>query len=178
MQADVIIILGYPVKNTDKLSDILLSRLDMGIDLFRYGYAKKIILSGAAVHNNLVEAEVMAAYCIKNSVPEDALILERKARNTYENALYSVRLMKQLNYNSAIVVTSSFHKQRAHYLFSRFIAKYGVEAAPFPNSFTFLRKAIFLFRERLMMLWYVFMGNEWLYNHTTKQLKNRRTKFK
>ncbi|MEZ5015785.1 MAG: YdcF family protein [Flavipsychrobacter sp.] len=176
MQADVIVILGYPVKSTDTLNDVLLSRLDKGIDLFRYGFARKIIVSGAAVHNNIVEAEVMAAYCIKNEIPPESLILERKARNTYENALYSVRLMKQLNYNSAIVVTSSFHKQRADYLFSRFIAHYSVEGAPFPKSFTFLRKTLFLVREKLMMLWYIFMGNEWLYNHTTKQLKSRRTK--
>lgn len=176
--SDVIIILGYPVNNSAQLSDVLYSRLDYGVKLFHSGFAKNVILTGAAVNNSYVEAEAMAAYCIKKGIPAESIILEKKARNTYENALYCSRLMKQMNMSKAIIVTSIFHKERAKYLFSKFITEYEVSAAGFPESFPFMKQLLFLFKEKLIMLWYIFIGDEWLYKHTTKQLKQRRNRIR
>ncbi len=172
---NAIIILGYPSRKAEELSSILHTRLDLGIKLYKEYSNAKVIVSGAAVHNSLVEAEIMAAYCVRNGVDSDDIFLEKKARNTYENALYTTRLMRSLNIKKATIVTSIFHKKRSKYLFQRHLTDFEIKAANFPSDFPWYKKLLFTLREQLVMLWYIFIGDEWLYKHTTKQLKQRRT---
>lgn len=152
--SDAIIILGYPAKSSHKPGPILRSRLDKGIELYKQGLAKKVVLTGAAVRNANIEAEVMAEYCKRNGIDEDALILEKKAYNTYENALYTRKIMKAQKLRTGIVVTSDFHIPRARYIFRHFAKDLQFEPAPYPVNTFPLSKYYFLFRERLIM-WYL-----------------------
>lgn len=151
---DTIIILGYPSKREGQPSAILRSRLDKGIELYNNGVAKNIILTGSAVRNRNIEAEVMADYCIKAGVPADKLMLEKKAQNTYENALFARKIMKAHRYRTGTIVTSDFHIHRAKFIFKHFAQDLQFIAAPYPQDAPLLLKYYFMLREK-MIIWYL-----------------------
>lgn len=61
------------------------------------------------------EAEFLASVLIKNGVPEEDVIREEKATNTYENAIYSKELLREMKFRikSAIICPQAFHARRA-----------------------------------------------------------------
>ena len=61
------------------------------------------------------EAEFLASVLIKNGVPEENVIKEERATYTYENAIYSKELLRDmgLDIKSAIICPQAFHARRA-----------------------------------------------------------------
>jgi hypothetical protein len=61
------------------------------------------------------EAEFLASVLIKNGVPDEDVIREEKATNTYENAIYSKELLREMKFRikSAIICPQAFHARRA-----------------------------------------------------------------
>ena len=61
------------------------------------------------------EAEFLASVLIKNGVPEENVIKEERATNTYENAIYSKELLREMKFRikSAIICPQAFHARRA-----------------------------------------------------------------
>lgn len=61
------------------------------------------------------EAEFLASVLIKNGVPKEDVIKEEKATNTYENAIYSKELLREMKFRikSAIICPQAFHARRA-----------------------------------------------------------------
>lgn len=149
---NVLIILGYPANNEGEPGPILKSRLDKGVELFNAGGFDKMIVTGAAVYNNYVEAQVMAAYCIKKGVNADDIIMEPRARNTFENARMARDIMRRNGYSYATVVTSSFHEIRARYFFSKHIEHIKLVTAPFPEKFPFAKRLIYSAKEYIILM--------------------------
>jgi uncharacterized SAM-binding protein YcdF (DUF218 family) len=54
------------------------------------------------------------------------LILEKRSRNTYENAKYVKPLLQDGRYDTVVLVTSSYHMRRAKLAFNRL----GMEVRP------------------------------------------------
>ena len=54
----------------------------------------------------------MRKYAVAEGVAPEDIILETKAANNYENVLYCLELMTDLEYSSAIVITSPFNVLR------------------------------------------------------------------
>ena len=60
------------------------------------------------------EARLLAKVLADCQVPEEDIILEEKARNTYENALYSQKILTKIFPNQTyLLITSAFHTPRA-----------------------------------------------------------------
>lgn len=61
------------------------------------------------------EAEFLASVLVKNGVPKEDVIKEEKATNTYENAIYSKELLRDMGFyiKSAIICPQAFHARRA-----------------------------------------------------------------
>lgn len=113
------------------------NRLSQTVDLYYQGKIKKIILSGGngnIVGNQENEAINAAAYLKRIGIPEEAIIIDKKARNTHENFKYSKELLNQNGeIANILVITSAFHVPR-----SRLIAKKaGVACDFFPTDFYF-----------------------------------------
>ena len=66
------------------------------------------------------EAEFLASVLIKNGVPEENVIKEERATNTYENAIYSKELLREMKFRikSAIICPQAFHARRAFMTYS------------------------------------------------------------
>ena len=66
------------------------------------------------------EAEFLASVLIKNGVPEENVIKEERATNTYENAIFSKELIKEMGneVKTAILCPQAFHARRAFMTYS------------------------------------------------------------
>jgi uncharacterized SAM-binding protein YcdF (DUF218 family) len=111
--SDVIIVLGAHLWG-DQPSPLLRYRLDQGIALYRQGYGKHIIVSGAQGDDELTtEAYAMATYLRRHNIPKGIIYLEENSYSTYENIKYSKEIMDREGFHNAIIVTNTFHLYRA-----------------------------------------------------------------
>jgi uncharacterized SAM-binding protein YcdF (DUF218 family) len=127
---DAIIVLGYPADRDGNPTPEMLARVTEGVHEYERGVAPRLILSGAAAHNQFVEARVMAATAHAQGIPESAIFEEPQARDTIQNACYAARIMKAHGWRSAEVVSSASHLPRAGIIFNEYPLEWRTHAAP------------------------------------------------
>ncbi len=66
----------------------------LAVALYRAGLAPTLLFTGGAVHNQHVEAQVMAELAVAHGVPAAAIAVETQARDTFENARYCRQIMQ------------------------------------------------------------------------------------
>ena len=113
--ADAVIVLGAAVHG-DKISLTLLNRLDLALEYIEGDDDAVIVVSGAKGRQELIsEAEASRDYLLSRGFPEERIIVENRARNTYQNFAFSKELLdKHFDGDySAVYVTNSFHVYRA-----------------------------------------------------------------
>jgi uncharacterized SAM-binding protein YcdF (DUF218 family) len=84
--------------------------------------------SGALLEASAPEAETAARLFEALGVPRERITLERASRDTYENALFTARILKPKAGEHWLLVTSAWHMPRAMGCFRR--AGFTVEAWP------------------------------------------------
>jgi uncharacterized SAM-binding protein YcdF (DUF218 family) len=129
-QFDVLIVLGYPADDDGNPSPTEQARVAEAVHEYERGAAQRMIITGGAVDNQYVEAEVMARTAKARGIPAGAIVEETQARNTIENACDSMRIMRSHGWQSAEVVTSPSHAPRAAMIFGRLPLKWRMQAAP------------------------------------------------
>lgn len=127
---DAIIVLGYPADADGNPTPIQLARVTEAVQEYERGVAPRLIVTGGAVANHYVEAQVMARTAEAQGVPASAVFIEPNARDTIQNACYSVRLMKSHGWTSAEVVSSPSHLPRAGLIFKLLPIEWRVHPAP------------------------------------------------
>ncbi|MEA3334424.1 MAG: YdcF family protein [Chloroflexota bacterium] len=115
--ADVIIVLGHPAVDDGSPSAAIEEEITLAVNLFNAGKGKAVIVSGGAVRNTHIEAEVMADLARRLGLPAGALVVEANSRDTIENAAYCRRIMTDRDWHTAIVVTTPHHVRRADNIF-------------------------------------------------------------
>ena len=109
---DYIIVLGAGIKGK-RVTPLLAGRIDKGIELLKYNPNAKLILSGGmGPGEDIPEGVAMAAYAKDKDVSDERIIVEDKSKNTYENLLFSSKLIDKDNHKLALV-TTSYHVFRA-----------------------------------------------------------------
>jgi uncharacterized SAM-binding protein YcdF (DUF218 family) len=98
-------------------------RFLQALKLYKEGRIKRIMISSgnASVMNNAVkEADAVSEYLRSIQVPDSAVIVENKSRNTSENATYSYQLLDSMGIKTGIlVISSAWHLPRARLCFDR-----------------------------------------------------------
>ncbi|MEI6581656.1 MAG: YdcF family protein [bacterium] len=119
-----------PQDNIDKADAIVVvsggqttSRAEKGIDLYKQGYAPKIIFSGAALDDGPSNAFAMRDQALANGVPASNIYIDEKSQNTYENAVNSKAILQSLAASKIILVTSPYHQRRANQTFESVLGK-------------------------------------------------------
>ncbi len=107
------LILGAKILPGGFLSHMLEDRVLTGLDLYRQGKVKKLLLSGDHGRKDYDEVNAMRAYLLKRGVPAADIFLDHAGFNTY-NSMYRARDIFQVR--DVIVVTQRFHVARAVYL--------------------------------------------------------------
>jgi len=93
--------------------DEALARYRDGVRLYKAGWAPRLIFSGAAWDGTHSNAEVMRGLAIDDGVPASAILVDPTGDDTYGNAVHTRSLMIEHGLDSAILVTSPYHLQRA-----------------------------------------------------------------
>lgn len=96
------------------------ARTGEAIKLYKNGWAKTLIFSGAAEDKTgPSNAEAMKKQALFQSVPVDAILIEETAVNTQENAAKTQALVKNNQIHRIILVTSAYHQRRASLEFKK-----------------------------------------------------------
>ena len=138
--AEAIVILGGATRNREPprimpdMSDRG-DRLLYGAKLYKAGLAPKIVLTGGRIQwygGGSSEAESMATILEIMGVPREDMILESRALNTHENAVYTKEILKRRNIEQILLVTSAAHMPRSLAIFRH----EKIAAVPAPTDFT------------------------------------------
>lgn len=89
------------------------ARAQTAIDLYKHGWAPKLIFSGAAADKlGPSNAAVMRQQAIAQNIPSDAVQIEDTSETTKQNAENTKDILVNSGVTSAIVVSSSYHQKR------------------------------------------------------------------
>jgi uncharacterized SAM-binding protein YcdF (DUF218 family) len=127
--AEAIVVLGCRLKPDGTASPALARRVARGIALFQQGAAPLLVLSGGGA-GTAPEAEIMRRIALAAGVPEAALLVEPRSRNTLENARETARLLTARGLRSILLVSDRIHLPRASLLFRHAGLKVAGRAAP------------------------------------------------
>ncbi|MEM4271303.1 MAG: YdcF family protein [Candidatus Pacearchaeota archaeon] len=144
-KVDAIVVLGGMVNplsyyekpellsSADRLTDtvVLWRKKKSGNILFTGG-------SGILFQEDAIESKHAFQILTSLGIPKDKIILESKSKNTYENALYVSKILKEQNWKKIILITSAFHMKRASLCFQ----KLGIEVIPYPTDYRTLKREI------------------------------------
>ena len=126
-EVDCIIVLGAAVWG-DKPSPMLEERLLVGIELYRQGVSKKIIMSGDHGQNEYDEVNIMKQFAIEKGIPSEDIFMDHAGFSTYDS-IY--RAKEIFGAKKIIIVTQEYHLYRALHIANRLgIEAYGVGADP------------------------------------------------
>lgn len=104
--------------------------------LYQQGKAEHILLSGGNISwlsgRTTTPAEEMARVLELMEIPRDAMWLQTRSKNTYEDALYSSQMLKENGVETVLLVTSAQHMPRSVALFRH----QGIEVIPAPVDYT------------------------------------------
>ncbi|HTQ33331.1 MAG TPA: YdcF family protein [Stellaceae bacterium] len=141
--AQAIVVLGGGVHrgDGDKAPDTLgpwsLERLDFAVHAYRKLHLPTLVTGGKPAGAHTAEAALM-----KNALQDDFSVpvtwVEDQARNTFENAVYSKKLLQADGIDTVVLVTNAWHMRRALWCFDRV----GLHAIPYPAPLTYDDKRI------------------------------------
>jgi uncharacterized SAM-binding protein YcdF (DUF218 family) len=134
---DAIVVLGGGINEKGSLrpaaepTSYSRNRTTCGVDLFQQGYAPTFVLTGGDARvfgTGPKEAAEMQRWAVRLGVPESATMIDTEARNTYENATGTKRLIGPA---SILLVSSAGHLPRAVPVFT----KQGFRVTPAPCDY-------------------------------------------
>lgn len=103
-----------------------LARFREGLRLYRLGWGRVLIFSGAARDTLVSNAEVMRDLAVRAGVPERDILVDPEGADTLGNARNTRKLMEERRLSSAILVTSPYHLRRAVLTFQATFNESGV----------------------------------------------------
>lgn len=110
---DCAIILGAGIKDRETPTPMLKDRLDAGIELYKQGAVKKLLLTGDNGTNEHNEIHVMLKYAIDHGVPSQDVFCDHAGFSTSDSMH---RAIKIFDIKKAVIVTQTYHEYRALYI--------------------------------------------------------------
>lgn len=111
-------------------------RIMHAVLLYRKGIIDKILITGGgkdSIFNS--EAEQLASILKTCQIPEKDILLETKAKNTYQNALFSKELLEEQNIKGKyLLITSAYHLPRASACFHKQGLNFDIFAVDFLSA--------------------------------------------
>jgi uncharacterized SAM-binding protein YcdF (DUF218 family) len=119
------------------------------LKLYNQGTIKKIIVTGGGglyENKNPVEGDLLREEFLKNKVSAADLIIENKSRSTYENAIFTKKILDSLHISDTMVlISSASHLRRSKMVFKNA----GFKTVAYPCDFEFVD----LFHTPLHYVW-------------------------
>ncbi|KEF38897.1 hypothetical protein M670_01713 [Schinkia azotoformans MEV2011] len=113
-KSDALIVLGGEIKG---------ERTKRAVELYNQGFAGTLIFSdGTDLSWRTKAVDEMIVLASELGIPDTAIKKETDSRSTYENAVYSKKLMLDNGFKSAIIVTTDWHSKRSKFIFDKVFA--------------------------------------------------------
>jgi vancomycin permeability regulator SanA len=109
----VAIVFGARVWNDRTPSNSLYDRVLTGVELYRAGRVKKLLMSGDRQDENYDEPAAMKKLAIELGVAESDIVLDNDGKRTFDTCY---RAKEIFEIKKAILVTQDYHQPRALYL--------------------------------------------------------------
>jgi uncharacterized SAM-binding protein YcdF (DUF218 family) len=104
---DAILVPGCPAHPDGTASTCIERRVRAGVAAFHEGLAPRLVFSGGAAHNGVVEARAMADFARELGVPDGAMLIEPYARHTTENIRNTAYLLEPFGWRRVLIVTDA-----------------------------------------------------------------------
>lgn len=122
---DCAVILGAGVRE-GKPTPMLRDRLLVGIDLYKSGAVKKLIMSGDHGSTDYDEVNIMKSFAVDRGVPDEDIFMDHAGFSTYETIYRAKEIFEADN---IIIVSQKYHLYRALYIAEKLgIKSVGVSA--------------------------------------------------
>lgn len=131
---DCAVVCGCSADENGRPTDTMKSRVDKAVELWKSQKVGYLVLSGGAVYNDFIEAEVMKQYAMDQGVPEAYILEEKKAVSTYHNLQYAAEVMRNCGFADCVVVTSGWHLRKADHYARRAKVRYVMAPADEPEG--------------------------------------------
>jgi uncharacterized SAM-binding protein YcdF (DUF218 family) len=132
-RADCIVVFAGGVGETGRAGQGYEERVKYAVELYKKGSADKIIFSSGSTYI-FEETMIMKAVAISLGVSENSVILEDKAKSTYENVKYAKEILDKYGWDKILLVSSPYHMRRAALVFSKIAGNIKVTYTPIPNN--------------------------------------------
>ncbi|WP_255171448.1 YdcF family protein [Natrononativus amylolyticus] len=118
----VVVVLGQALAQRT-IHPHLRRRVDAGITALRETDSRQLVLSGGRRNRSVdrAEADAMGAYARQRGVSRDAILRERRSRDTIGNGYFTRRLLEDLEVepDALYLVTAEWHAPRAAFVFEQ-----------------------------------------------------------
>ena len=122
---DCAVILGAGVRE-GKPTPMLRDRLLVGIDLYKSGAVKKLIMSGDHGSTDYDEVNIMKSFAVDRGVPDEDIFMDHAGFSTYETIYRAREIFEAAN---VIIVSQKYHLYLALYIAEKLgIKSVGVSA--------------------------------------------------
>jgi uncharacterized SAM-binding protein YcdF (DUF218 family)/glycosyltransferase involved in cell wall biosynthesis len=127
--ADAIVVFAGGVGESGKAGGGAEERLQRAVDLYKTGDARHVVLSSGYVYS-YPEAEVMRMLAVGQGVPPDAIVVENRSTNTYQNVAFVHEILRERGWTSVLLVSSPYHMRRALLVWHKLAPEVRVIPAP------------------------------------------------
>jgi uncharacterized SAM-binding protein YcdF (DUF218 family) len=161
LRAEAIVVLGNrpPTDVRGRVMPETNRRVQRAVELYQRGHAPILVMTGGPAARGDIESEVMRSLATELGVPEDAIRIETKSRNTIENARFTKQLLSEqgdaTRRPEVILVTSPYHLGRARRLFD--CAGFEVRPAASEAPPSILHRIGFTAYEVMAEIYYIFI---------------------
>lgn len=107
-------------------------RVKQAAILYKQGYGRFLVMSGGLITWDQTYAANMKRQAMYLGIPAAAILLEDRSKSTYENAKFSLPILKNKGIHSIIVVSSPFHMRRAKGVFQTLCRSEGIKVKAYP----------------------------------------------
>jgi uncharacterized SAM-binding protein YcdF (DUF218 family) len=130
--ADAVVVLGAKVSASGLAGAAIHRRVAHAIRVLETRRIDVLLLSGGNGGSGPSEAEVMRRLVLEHGVLVKTIMIEDRSRNTFENAVYTGRVMKDHGWRRIVIVTDAWHMRRALYVFRSVFRRLGMDASGDP----------------------------------------------
>lgn len=131
--ADCIVVFAGGVGESGHAGQGYEERVKYAFELYKKGFAKYLLFSSGYSYV-YKEPFMMQVLAVSLGVPKEAIILEERATNTYENVKFSNQKATARGWDKVILVSSPYHMLRASLVFKKIAGNMKVIYSPVPNS--------------------------------------------
>ncbi len=111
----VLVVLGNRLNDDGSISEIMLARLNLALQINEKLNPQKIVVSGGVANPNAgtSEAAEMQRFLTASGVDAQKIVLEDKSLTTKQNAKFSVPIVANLGATELLLCTSTEHMHRS-----------------------------------------------------------------